>query len=498
MHLNFRRVIPFAILLVVLAAAYWYFALRPTQKSNSALTASGTIEASQVQISPEGSGKITAVLVSEGEFVHTGALLVQLDTALLEAQRAQAEAAKNAALANQALLKAGATDEQIQIAQAQLDQAQASYNLAAGTLPAQQIASIASAKLALMQAQNALADLEDNAPLTAAQAQSSVATAQKVLDEAQRVRTNMNYARANQTTIDGAQAFYELKEEELKKAEQEYNNVRDLPADDPERNARLLKQSNAQKARDQALATLNWYLGKNEEQDLAEADAALALAKEQLAAAERQWAKWKDGPAAKDLALAKEKVIQAQALLDAANGQSAETQLDLLRAQVDAARANLINLKNATRPEQLEAAQAQVDAAQAALDILDVQISKLTIVSPVDGVVLTRLIQPGEIALPNATLLVLGLVDDMTITVYVPEDRYGEISVGQEATVSVDSFPDVSFKAVVTTIADQAEFTPRNVQTMEGRKTTVFAIRLQIVEPDDRLKPGMPADVIFK
>jgi HlyD family secretion protein len=62
-----------------------------------------------------------------------------------------------------------------------------------------------------------------------------------------------------------------------------------------------------------------------------------------------------------------------------------------------------------------------------------VQIGKLTILSPVDGVVLTRVIEPGEIALTSATLLVLGLEDDMTITVYVPEDRYGQIALGQEA-----------------------------------------------------------------
>jgi HlyD family secretion protein len=86
----------------------------------------------------------------------------------------------------------------------------------------------------------------------------------------------------------------------------------------------------------------------------------------------------------------------------------------------------------------------------------------------------------------------------LTITVYVPEDRYGQISRGQSATVQVDSFPSLVFQARVTHIADEAEFTPRNVQTVEGRSSTVYAVKLVVTDPDGRLKPGMPADVTFE
>ena len=87
---------------------------------------------------------------------------------------------------------------------------------------------------------------------------------------------------------------------------------------------------------------------------------------------------------------------------------------------------------------------------------------------------------------------------NLTITVYVPEDRYGELSIGQAATVTVDSFAVITFKAAVIHIADQAEFTPRNVQTAEGRSSTVFAIKLKVDDPEGKLKTGMPADVVFK
>jgi multidrug resistance efflux pump len=114
-----------------------------------------------------------------------------------------------------------------------------------------------------------------------------------------------------------------------------------------------------------------------------------------------------------------------------------------------------------------------------------------------EGVVLTRAVEPGEFAPAGAAALRLGDLGELTITVYVPEDRYGQISRGQAATVTVDSFPALSFPAEVTYIADEAEFTPRNVQTVEGRSATVYAIKLSVTDAEGRLKPGMPADVIF-
>ena len=93
--------------------------------------------------------------------------------------------------------------------------------------------------------------------------------------------------------------------------------------------------------------------------------------------------------------------------------------------------------------------------------------------------------------------MTIGQLNSLRITVYVPEDRYGQVKLGEKALVSVDSFPEEKFSATVVHIADQAEFTPRNVQTAEGRKTTVFAVELSIENPEGKLKPGMPADVCF-
>jgi multidrug resistance efflux pump len=119
------------------------------------------------------------------------------------------------------------------------------------------------------------------------------------------------------------------------------------------------------------------------------------------------------------------------------------------------------------------------------------------IISPIDGVVLDRLFEVGEIAPPGATVVIVADLNTLTLTVYVSEDRYGKIALGQTYTVSVDSFPGEVFTGTVTHIATQAEFTPHNVQTAENRKTTVFAIKLALQPSGGKLKPGMPADVRF-
>lgn len=137
----------------------------------------------------------------------------------------------------------------------------------------------------------------------------------------------------------------------------------------------------------------------------------------------------------------------------------------------------------------------QVSEGQLLAEVKPVSGLSEKIYTPVGGVLLIRAIEPGEIASPTGTLLVVGDLNTLTLTVYVPEDRYGQIKLDQMYPVSVDSFPDQTFMGQVTHIADQAEFTPRNVQTAQGRKNTVYAVRLTLDNPNQDLKPGMPADV---
>ena len=120
------------------------------------------------------------------------------------------------------------------------------------------------------------------------------------------------------------------------------------------------------------------------------------------------------------------------------------------------------------------------------------------ITSPIDGVVLTSLVQVDEFAPAGSTVMVVASLNDLNLKIYVPENLYGQIELGQSFPISVDSFPNQTFNGTVNYISNQAEFTPRNVQTIDSRKTTVYAIQLALDPTGGMLKPGMPADVHFE
>ncbi len=204
----------------------------------------------------------------------------------------------------------------------------------------------------------------------------------------------------------------------------------------------------------------------------------LEAANSQVAAAQAALNKLLSGPTSPEIRSAQARVAAAQGQL-----QTVQAQYDLL----------------ATGPsrEQVAAADAAVAQAEEALRTFDVQADKLVVRAPQDSVVIARNVETGEVVGPGATVFVLGQLDTLQLTVYLPEDSYGQVKLGQAAQVTVDSYPGVTFTASVVQIADQAEFTPRNVQTVEGRRTTVYAIKLDVPNPDGKLKPGMPADVTF-
>jgi len=118
------------------------------------------------------------------------------------------------------------------------------------------------------------------------------------------------------------------------------------------------------------------------------------------------------------------------------------------------------------------------------------------ITSPINGVLLERLFEPDELASTGSVVIVVADLGNLQLKVYGPEERYGQFSLGQVYPVTVDFLPGKTFNGRVSRIADKAEFTPRNVQTIEGRKSTVFAITLDIENSSEgNLIPGMPADV---
>lgn len=190
--------------------------------------------------------------------------------------------------------------------------------------------------------------------------------------------------------------------------------------------------------------------------------------------------------------------IRARPLQLLAQLHQAEAKRRLAEAKVASAQAVLDMLLAGPTREQVAVAEAQVHQAQAAWHLCEAQLSQLTLYAPMDGVVSSCSVQPGEVAVAGVPLLTITSLDQVEVTIYVPEDRIGQVKRGQEAEVRVDSFPDRVFLGYVTRIADQAEFTPRSVQTEEERAQMVFAVKVAIPNPDHLLKPGMPADVVLR
>jgi HlyD family secretion protein len=154
-------------------------------------------------------------------------------------------------------------------------------------------------------------------------------------------------------------------------------------------------------------------------------------------------------------------------------------------------------LNAGARAEQIAVLEAQVAQAKSGLSSLVQQREMFNLTAPLSGVVIVAEVQPGEVAAAGAPLVTIADLTDLTLTVYVPENRLSEVQLGQIVTATVNSVADRTFSGVVQHIASQAEFTPRNVATQEERVNLVFAVDIQLFNPGRLLKPGMAADVEF-
>lgn len=170
-------------------------------------------------------------------------------------------------------------------------------------------------------------------------------------------------------------------------------------------------------------------------------------------------------------------------------------------ASVDAADGNykkaLAQLKQAkkpTRKQDVEVAKNAVSNAEKRLESILTDLDKTTVRASLSGVVLSKAVEAGELASTGKTLFEIGDLNKVELSIYVPEAKLGLLKLGQNAQVSVDSYPHRTWTGKITKISDKAEFTPTNIQTKEQRVTTVFEVVISIVNQDQALKPGMPAD----
>ncbi len=162
-------------------------------------------------------------------------------------------------------------------------------------------------------------------------------------------------------------------------------------------------------------------------------------------------------------------------------------------AAVDTAQAELTRLRDLPRAEEVRIAEAHLTQARAAHTLALTQQSMLTLTAPISGVVASRNYHVGEIAPAGRAIVTLVDMETIHLTLYVAEDRIGEVAPGQRAEVRVDTHPGERFVGTVERIASEAEYTPGSVDTAGDRARRVFAVRIRIPNPEHRLRPGIPA-----
>lgn len=330
MHSRARILVPIVLVVALGAGFYWWWTQQQVA-TETVLSGSGMIEADEVLIASEISGRIALLPFAEGQDVQSGETLAELDPTLLKAQLEQAAAGVQLAKANLALLTAGPREEEVAQAEAVVAQAEAAH--------------------------------------------------------------------------DGAAKAYDAAK-------------------------------------------------------TAQAD---------------------DNTAAKQAAL--------QASVD-----STATQFAITKAQLNQAEARMAGVRAGARAEQVQAAEAQLAQAEAAHAQSEVQLNKSVIRAPISGVVLSQPASSGEFAAVGSPLMTIGALDTVTLTIFIGETEISRVTQGQRVQVTVDSFPSRVFDGTISSIAQRAQFTPRNVQTKDERATTVFAVNIGLPNADHALKPGVPAD----
>jgi HlyD family secretion protein len=163
---------------------------------------------------------------------------------------------------------------------------------------------------------------------------------------------------------------------------------------------------------------------------------------------------------------------------------------------VAVAEATLARVAAGARRQELDAAAGRVAAVNAQIASLQHDLDSAAVVAPTDGVVATRLVEPGELVAPGQPLLVVIDLDRAWANAFVPEPLVPALRIGAPATVITDGGDRLAGE--VTFISSQAEFTPRNVQTAEERAKLVYRVKVPVDNRDGVLKPGMPVEVEFQ
>ncbi|HSP94562.1 MAG TPA: HlyD family efflux transporter periplasmic adaptor subunit [Thermoanaerobaculia bacterium] len=184
--------------------------------------------------------------------------------------------------------------------------------------------------------------------------------------------------------------------------------------------------------------------------------------------------------------------IRQKGLLE--KGVTAQQQYDAAETLAKTTREALLQLERGNRPEDIAAARATLQTEERQLAYLERQRAESIVAAPAAGVIESMDLRPGDLVGPNQPVARMLEPSQVWVRVYVPEPELGRVRVGQKALLTVDTFPKTEFSGRVVEIRTQAEYTPRNVQTLDQRMDQVFGVKVAI-DPAPQLKPGMAATV---
>jgi len=262
---------------------------------------------------------------------------------------------------------------------------------------------------------------------------------------------------------------------------------------------------------DQAEAVLRELQSGSRHQEIESAKAALARAKAEQQRAQADWERAQSLYKDKDISTAR--YDEAKAYFESAQAQlkQAAEQFDLVqegprkedidaaRAQVERAKAN-VRLAEAARlelkrlQEEELARKADTRQATAQLDVQETLLKNAEVTAPMDGVVLVKSAEPGEVLAAGTTVVTLGNLAKPWLRAYINEQDLGRVKLGTAVKVTTDSFPGKTYTGRISFIASDAEFTPKQIQTQEERVKLVYRIKIDVDNPAGELKSNMPAD----
>lgn len=446
-----QKTIKITTLVILVSLVFSGCSLFEKDTESKTLTASGTILADIVEISPEVSGKVVEIEMTEGQYVSAGDLLFRIDDEILQAQYDQAQAAIAVAEANVSVTKEQLTSASLQTQLAEqgarlqaIEQGQSAYLNWSLTVP-----DAFDLPYWYFQKEESINAAESEVDSARVSLEKEITNLEKVED-----RASSEDFLALEQDLANARARYLTAQQTLQQSQ--FSTAE---------NAEIL-QEKAQNGYDSALADLD----------------ALQLEYSQILTS-----------------AAAEEILEARAMVAVATVryENASLQLDLLQTGGDSIQVQAARAAEKNAAALVDQANAGLLQAKAAAKLIDIQLVKTAVTTPTEGTILVSHLQVGELVGAGMVAMTIGRLDEVSLVVYVPEDVYGLIQLNQKVTIQVDSYPNKTYTGQVVTIAQEAEFTPRNVQTVEGRKATVFAIEIRIKNPNNELKPGMPADVDF-